>query len=647
MRLLLSVVLVLMATQAPAALRVEPPFWWADMKHTRLQIVVEAPNVADAEVSLREGDAKLLGVQRGDSHNYQFLDLDLASATPGSLHFDLAFPDGTSQTFKYELRQRAPGSAQRQGFGPRDLIYLIVPDRFANGDTRNDVIAGLAESKVDRNDPNARHGGDIAGIVAHLEYLQGLGVTQLWPTPLVENDAPQFSYHGYGATDFYAVDPRFGSNADVVDLSRQARERGMGLIQDIVLNHIGSGHRWVSDPPTHDWLGFDGTFTPTNHARTTLQDPYAADIDRKKFNAGWFTETLPDLNQQQPLLATYLIQMSLWWIEFAGLSGIRQDTYPYADHAFLNEWGRRIALEYPNFNIVGEEWSDNPVVVSYWQKGNARGNPSSTPSMMDFPLYYQMLSALTGEERWDAGLIRLYQAPVNDVLYGDPNNLVLFDGNHDTARLYSLLDEDFDAWKMAIAFLFTAKRIPQLFYGTELLMTSPKERNDGLVRADFPGGWTEDKSSAISTRGLSRRAIEAQNFIRTLANFRRNTPALHRGDFKHYFPENGVYVYFRYDTKDVVMVAINKSTAPHSLALDRFSEVLESQAVAKNVVTGTTEKIGSSLALAARSTTVLVFKAEGNRWKGSQALNRPRACAFEHWCRRWDSNPHAFKGGGF
>lgn len=572
----------------PSVTRVDPPHWWTGMQDGRLQLMVHGPRVGRLNARILHRGVRLTGIQRGDSPNYLFLDIEIdATAEPGPVRVEFAGDTRVLGGFDYLLKPRSPGSAERVGFGPKDLIYLVVPDRFANGDPSNDVVAGLREASVDRGNPGGRHGGDLAGMRAALGYLEGLGVTQVWPTPLVENDMPAYSYHGYAATDLYRIDPRFGSHEDYLGFVAEARQRGIGVIQDIVLNHIGSEHPWMADPPTADWINGQGRFSPTSHVRSTVQDPYAAEVDRRRFTDGWFVETMPDLNQRQPLLATYLIQNSLWWIEEAGLSGIREDTYPYADAAFLSEWGRRIRAEYPHFNMVGEEWSRNPVIVSHWQAGSGRGqHPSHTPSMMDFPLHYALLDALGTPEGHDGGWIRLYEMLANDVIYPAPEQLVLFEGNHDTSRLYSLLDEDFAAWKQAIAFVLTTRRVPQVFYGSEILMTSPKQRNDGLLRGDFPGGWPGDARDARSGKGLDAVQREAQDFFRRLARFRKDSPALHDGALVHFAPQEGVYVFARRHPEQTVLVALSRQPRAVSLELARFAEALPDSRRGTDVLTG-------------------------------------------------------------
>jgi glycosidase len=605
--MLLGLVVVAPTAYAAQIEHLEPAFWWAGMKEPKLQIMVHGKNIQQAQVELNYPGVKLLGLQKVENPNYLFVDLELtADAKPGS--FELVFTNKGKVLARhnYSLLARQPGSAQRQGFSQKDLIYLITPDRFVNGDTSNDQVKGLAEG-LNRAAPGGRHGGDIAGMRQALPYLQQLGVTQIWPQPLTENNSPAYSYHGYAATDLYKIDPRFGTNSDYKNFVSEANKLGIGVLQDIVVNHIGSKHWWLTDLPEKSWLNYNASFFPTNHARTTVQDPYAAKVDAKAFVDGWFVESMPDLNQRHPLLATYLIQNSVWWVEYANLSGIREDTYSYADKDFLTAWSKRLLSEYPNFNIVGEEWSANPVVVSYWQKGkqNADGYQSFTPSMMDFPLYYALLSALTEEESWDKGWVKLYEALGNDVIYPNPTNLVLFEGNHDTARLFSLLNEDRDLYRMAIIYLLTAPRIPQLYYGTEILKLSPKQRDDGLVRSDFPGGWAGDAVNAFSGQGLSKAQLEAQQLVKKLANYRKTSSVLQQGKMKHFSPVEGVYSYVRYQDNSQVWVFFNKNAEAKTVDLNRYSELMPAHARFKDVLTGQHIQTKGQLKLAGRSSVLL------------------------------------------
>lgn len=579
------------STAEPAVERVEPPNWWSGMAVPDLQLMVHGRDLADLDAKLSYPGVELVGTETTGNANYLFIDLRVSpEAEPGTLEIALQGDGDVREVIRYQLKARSPGSSERRGFDAGDAIYLITPDRFANGDPANDSSVNTLEA-VDRNNPGGRHGGDIAGMREHLDYIADMGFTQIWPNPLVENDQPDYSYHGYSATDHYRIDARFGSNEDFREFVAAARERGIGVIQDVVLNHIGSGHWWMDDLPSRNWLNGSGTdkgeYEITNHSRFTHVDPYASEADRQGFVDGWFVDSMPDLNQRNPFLANYLIQNSLWWIEYAGLSGIRADTYAYSDPAFLQQWAARIHAEYPDFNIVGEEWTRNPALVAHWQRGeDDEVTGGRLKSMMDFPLHYALREGLVQSDGWDSGLILLYEGLANDFQYPNPERLVLFGGNHDTSRLYSQLDEDPALFRMAVAYIATMRGIPQFFYGDEVLMQSPKQRDDGIVRSDFPGGWDGDKRNAFTGEGLSKQQKEAQDTVRRLFSWRKQTPAIHSGELKHYAPKDGTYVYFRYDDQDKVMVAMNKSGEPRQLDMARFAEVIGGESRAEDVISG-------------------------------------------------------------
>ncbi|MBB5202744.1 glycosidase [Inhella inkyongensis] len=604
--------LTLSASVAADVQRIEPPHWWVGMQQPQLQLLVQGPGIAARQPSLQAPGVRLKSVQRLGSPNYLVLDLELTpQAKPGWL--ELRF-DGAGQpwTQRYELRQRAPGSAQRQGFGPQDAIYLVVPDRFAQGQASKTLPAHLVEATGTRQDPGARHGGDLAGLRAHLGYIAGMGFTQLWPTPLVENNGERYSYHGYAASDFYAIDPRFGRHADYLALSAEARALGVGLIQDIVLNHIGASHRWMQDLPSPDWVNQWPSYTETSHAHMSLLDPYAAPSDRERFASGWFTQQMPDLNQRHPVVANYLTQMSIWWVEEAGLSGIRTDTYAYSDRDFLARWTARLMAEYPRLNIVGEEWSPHPAVVAYWQRGktNHDGYRSSLPALMDFPLQGALLAALTETDSHSGGFAKLYEALSHDFLYAAPEQLVLFAGNHDTPRFFSLLKEDPAAAQMALAFMASTRRIPQFFYGDEVLFTSPAQRDDGQVRAPMPGGWAGDVVNAFSGQGLSPAQREMQAFVRRLFNWRKTEPLVHSGQLMQYTPRDGVYVLFRYQPaqKRRLMLVLNKNEGETRLALARFPEMTTGLARVRGALGGAAPQLQDGvLTLPARGAYVLML----------------------------------------
>ncbi|MGI2123730.1 glycoside hydrolase family 13 protein [Shewanella baltica] len=670
--------------------KLEPAFWWAGMHNPELQLMLysrELPSLPQQlKVNIQGQGITLKSLEHTDNPHYLFINLDLSQAAPQTFELVISSTDSASKTntplyrLPYTLQARAEGSRERQGFSNKDVIYLITPDRFANGDTSNDNQADMLEPVAANSPshpsnpyyPDARHGGDIAGISQHLAYLAKLGVTQLWINPLLENNQAQYSYHGYSITNLYRVDPRFGSNEDYKALVAKANKLGLGVIKDVVVNHIGSNHWWLNDLPSQDWLN-DATKTQlhnreskpdliqsaetkssamkssvtsprfTSHRRTTVQDPYAAAQDHIDFVDGWFTDTMPDLNQSNPKLATYLIQNSIWWVEYAGLSGIREDTYSYADKGFLAKWSKAVMTEYPNFNIVGEEWTANPITVSYWQKGkiNADGYTSDLPSLMDFPLYEKLIASLNEPETWDTGFIKLYEMLANDVVYAEPSKLVLFEGNHDTNRIFSLVKENIDLYKMALTYVLTAKRIPQLFYGTEVLMTSPTEgRHDGVVRSDFPGGFANSASNAFTGQGLSEPQRQALQFVRTLLNYRKQSPALQSGDLLHFVPQDGVYVQFRcvlnaplsaeqkaealksriqnnsltqhnactQPSADKVMVIYNKNDKAVTLDIKRFASVLGDSGAATDIISGKTVSLNQAITLSHAGVTILELK---------------------------------------
>jgi glycosidase len=592
--------------QAPAIDHVDPPFWWAGMHDQHLQLMVHGPAIAELEPALDYPGVRIAQVTRVANRNYVFIDLIVdGKAAPGTLQLDFR-GKGKAASYSYRLLARETGSAQRKGFDTQDAIYQIMPDRFANGDTRNDSVAGLAD-KLDRKLGHGRHGGDIQGIIDHLDYIAGMGFTQLWPTPLVENDMPAASYHGYAATDHYKIDPRYGSNEDYVRLSKEARKHGIGLIQDVVLSHIGKNHWWMKDLPTPDWINHNGKFVATSHHRTAVQDLYASKEDAGNFTTGWFSPGMPDMNQTNPLVANYLIQNNIWWIEYAGLSGLRIDTFGYSDGAFLTEYTKRLMAEYPQLNMVGEEWSKLPAVVSHWQRGklNFNGYVSSMPSMMDFPLTEAMRTALADKDGKNI-FSDVYETLSLDYLYPDPSRLVLFEANHDMARIYSVVNEDFDRYKMDIAFVMTMPRIPHFYTGDELLMTSAtKQRDDNSYRHDFPGGWAGDKVNAFTGAGLSAREREAQDFVRKLVNWRKNSPVIHHGKLMHYGPENNTYVYFRYDGQKKVMVAFNANDKETVLDARRFHEMLSGVTSGRDVLSGKTYSLNDQIRLPAKATLIL------------------------------------------
>jgi len=552
----------------------EPPFWWVGMADNKLQLMVHGKNISDLEPEIFHTGIEINQVHRLSNPNYLFIDLFLSEeAMPGE--FDIIFnEEGQPKTkYNYTLLKREPDSDGRQGFSPADVIYLITPDRYANGDPGNDSSSQLKE-KQNRLKKNGRHGGDIQGIIDHLDYISDMGFTQIWLNPVLENDQHTYSYHGYSTTDYYNIDARFGNNELYKVLSKEAKKRGIGLVMDLILNHIGSEHWWMKDLPTIDWINNDGKFVRSNHIHESVHDPHLVESQRDLFTSGWFVETMPDLNQNYTFLANYLIQNSIWWIEYADLSGFRIDTYPYIDKNFLSIWSKRISTEYPRFNFVGEEWSSNPTMVSYWQKGSNRYDDydSYIPSMMDFPLQEALVNGLLGSEDWNSGIVDIYRVISNDFQYGDPHNLVVFAGNHDMKRIYSQLNEQMDLYKMAMTIIITVRGIPQIYYGTEIAMSSTGDH--GALRKDFPGGWPGDKVNAFTGRSLNKKELEAQNFIRKLLNWRKENIAITMGNMIHYPVKNGTYVYFRSYNEALVMVIINNNKKSKRIDPNRFNEVI-------------------------------------------------------------------------
>ena len=588
--------------------RIEPPNWWAGMKNPALQLMVHGQNISDLDPTILYRGVHIKQIIKVPNPNYLFIDLHIDEHTSAGT-FTIQFKKGgkTVESHDYELQAREEGSAQREGFNNSDVLYLITPDRFANGDASNDNIAGLKET-LNRTNKGGRHGGDIEGIKQHLGYLKDLGFTAIWLNPVLENDMEIYSYHGYSTTDYYKIDPRFGSNATYQKFCKEAKDQGVKMIMDIIVNHCGSEHWWMNDLPTDDWLNYnEGEYVQTNHRKTVIQDPHVSQIDYKMMVDGWFVKTMPDLNQRNPLLASYLIQNSIWWIEYAHLAGIRMDTYPYPHQWFMTDWTKAIMEEYPDFNIVGEEWNNNPAIVAYWQRGknNPNGYTSDLRSLMDFPVQVACTEALVEEESWGKGWIKLYEMIANDFQYADPDNLVIFPDNHDMQRFYSQINEDFDLFKLGIAFYLTSRGIPQFYYGTEILMTSSGDH--GIIRTDFPGGWAGDKVNARTNAGLSDQQIAAKNYFKNLLQWRKDKSVIHTGKLMHFTPHDGVYVYFRYNADEKVMVVLNKGEKK-SLELGRFSEMLGGIKTGKDIISGQSHSLETSLTLPAKAALILELK---------------------------------------
>lgn len=594
------------------SLRVEPMNWWVGMKNQQLQLLVYGEGIGTSTPVISYPGVKLEKVSKADSPDYLFIDLRIAPTTkPGKFAILFKRQGSTVATFNYQLAARNKDRASVKGFSSSDVIYLITPDRFANGDPSNDVIAGMREQQLNRTNDYGRHGGDIRGIINNLDYIASMGFTAVWPTPVLENDMPQASYHGYAITDHYKVDPRFGTLEEYKELADKARQKGLKLIFDGVVNHTGSFYWWMNNLPFKNWVNYADSIRITNHRRTVNQDLYASAADKESMVRGWFVSSMPDLNQENPFLSTYLIQNSIWWVETLGAAGIRQDTYPYSQKKFLEQWSCRLMNEYPGFSIVGEEWSTNPLIAAYWQKGkaNTTGYNGCLKSTMDFPLQSALVQALTEPESWDKGIVKLYEALANDFVYANPNDLLIFGDNHDMDRVFTSLKKDPKLMQMAMTYLLTIRGIPQVYYGTELAMeNSAKPGDHGLIRSDFPGGWTTDTLNGFTGAGLSADQLALQSYLRKLLNWRKNKAVIHSGKILHFGPANGMYVYFRYTGKETVMVVLNKNTGNTHLDMGRFAEITKGKRTASEVILGDQYDLSKGLDIPGRSAIIFELK---------------------------------------
>ncbi len=588
---------------------VEPPNWWTGMKDQNLQLLIHGNAVSETTPVINYPGVMIQKVNLADSKNYLFIDLYISStAKPGGFAIFFIKEGDTLYTHNYALGARQK-DVPVKGFSGSDVIYLITPDRFANGDYANDIVAPLKEQKVDRKASYARHGGDLRGMINQLDYIQKMGFTAIWPTPVLENDMARYSYHGYAITNHYKVDPRFGTLDDYKELATKVRQKGMKLVFDAVLNHTGTGHWWMADLPYKDWVNKADSFEVTNHRRTVNQDMYASDYDKDLWTNGWFVPTMPDMNGRNPFLATYLIQNTIWWIETLHLGGLRQDTYGYSDKEFLKKWSCRVMEEYPDFSMVGEEWSYNPLITSYWQKGkvNHDGYTSCLSTVMDFSMQSALVGALKTKEpaKYNDGLNGLYEVLANDFVFADPNNTLVFGDNHDMDRIYTQLGKDAALTKMALTYLLTIRGIPQIYYGTEVLMdNSDSLNNHGVIRSDFPGGWKGDPVNAFTAVGLSAAQKSMQAYLRQLLNWRKNNPVIANGKTLHFAPFDGIYVYFRYNQEKTIMVVMNKNEGDMVIDTKRFAEILANKTKAENVLTGEVLSGISSITVKGKTATV-------------------------------------------
>ncbi|MDO7171729.1 glycoside hydrolase family 13 protein [Mariniflexile sp. AS56] len=582
--------------------RIEPSNWWVGFKNSELQLLVKHPNITTAVPEIDYAGVSIKEVHKADSDNYLFIDLDIDKSTKaGKFNIVFKFENGTEKIQTYELKPRKIAAEDYVGFDSSDVIYLITPDRFSNGNPSNDIHEELLEKTIDRTNDYARHGGDIQGMINHLDYIESMGFTAIWSCPLLTNNMPSGSYHGYAMTDFYEIDPRFGTLEEYLELAHKAKEKGLKLIMDQVANHCGLEHWWMKDLPFNNWVNYQENYEEnkdswdkkatitSNHRRTSNQDIYSSKKDREEMSDGWFVSGMPDLNQRNPFMAKYLIQNSIWWIETGGLGGIRQDTYPYSDKEFMSQWAGAIMEQYPNFSIVGEEWSYNPLIIGYWQQGanNRDGYKSNLKSPMDFAMQRQIVNGLNEHESWDTGLVKMYEGLANDFHYASPKDIMIFPDNHDMSRIFTQLREDVVNTKMALGYLLALPRIPQLYYGTEILMNDSANPGDhGLIRTDFPGGWKGDTVNVFTGEGLTDTQLEMQGFVKQLLTYRKTSKAIHEGKTIHFAPFMGTYFLFRIIEGETVVVVINKNQEPITINLKHYDEIGLKGKTLKNIVTG-------------------------------------------------------------
>ena len=575
--------------------KVEPMFWWKGMKNPELQILVYGKEISKYNIELSD-QIKVKNIQKTENPNYVFVTVNTNEINQSSFKINIKNKNKIVDSYTYELKERNTNSANRKSFSSKDVVYLIMPDRFANGDESNDSKKELVE-KTNRQLPGGRHGGDLRGIINNLDYLQNLGATAVWLTPVNEDNEKQHSYHGYAQTDLYKIDGRYGTNEEYRELSQKLNQRGMMLIQDYVTNHWGISHWMIQDLPSQDWIhqfspaegGEEKGFKRSNYRTTTQFDTNASEIDKIDALNGWFDYTMPDMNQANPLVLNYMTQNAIWWIEYAELGGMRVDTYPYNNKEGMATWVKSITNEYPNFNVVGEAWMYSPAHISYWQKdskiGEMAGYNSNLPAIMDFTLFSKMTEAFQEEESWDKGLVKIYESFTSDFLYPDVDNMFVFFENHDTERWNEVFKKDVNAFKLAISLIGTVRGIPQVYYGTEIGMAGDKKKGgDADIRQDFPGGWKSDNQNAFNP---SERTVDQKsfyNFTAKVFNWRKNKEVIHSGKTKHFAPQKDIYVYFRYNENESVMVILNNKKEKQTLKLDRFTESIKGFTSGKEII---------------------------------------------------------------
>ncbi len=588
--------------------RVDPPNWFIGMQNQHLELLIHDNHIGEFQVKIDYPGIKILQTVAVANPNYLFVNIEIGSQTqPGNFNIELT-KGNQIKLLPYELKAKKAAKPGLPKWGPQEVIYLAMPDRFANGDASNDVIKGYKQGQVDRNKMYFRHGGDLAGVGKHINYLSDLGITALWLNPVIENDQPYESYHGYAFTDHYAIDKRFGSLNEYKSLISDLNNSGIKMVQDMVYNHVGDHHWFINDLPEIDWIHQEtDTFRRSNYRDPVLLDPYASQFDKTKNNDGWFDFHMPDLNQQNPRLARYLIQNSLWWIAETGIDGYRIDTYAYPDQHFMAEWGRTIQSEYPGFPVFGETWVSQPAFQVHFAQGSqiTKGFDTHLEAVTDFQLNFAFQEAFTKEQTWTDGVSRLYFTLAQDGLYQDANRNITFLDNHDKSRFFSEIDHDVRRLKGALTLMFTLRGIPSLYYGTEILLKG-KADPDGKVRQDFPGGWDSDIQNKFYAGGRSVEENEMFEWLKKLIQYRKENKVLQIGKITQFIPENGIYTFFRKDSDKTIMVICNTHNKIQVQGVDKFSEFVHEKTKLKDIFSGKQTILGRSIQLQPYQT--LVFE---------------------------------------
>lgn len=591
--------------------KMEPPFWYAGMHNPELQIMFYGKNIAQNDVSV-SNNIIINDVHNTGNPNYVFVTIDTRNVPASDFVFTFKKNNKLTFTKNYSLKQRRKDSSLRKGYDAADVIYLVMSDRFANGNPANDSEKSVTE-KADRNNPGGRHGGDIQGMIDHLDYIKELGATALWPTPLCEDNDKHYSYHTYGQSDVYKTDPRFGTNKEYLKLSSELHKRDMKLVMDYVTNHWGAEHWMIKDLPTYDWIHQFPGYSQSNYKMETQYDPHAAAVDARNCVDGWFVTSMPDLNQSNPLVLNYLTQNAIWWIEYADLDGFRVDTYSYCDKVGIAKWTKAITDEYPYFNIAGEVWMHNQAANAYWQKdskvGAIQNYNSNLPTVMDFTLYDVIMTVFNEDEgTFDKGIVKVYTNFVSDYLFPNTDNMLVLAENHDTSRFNTIYKNDFNKYKMAMALIATIRGIPQIYYGSEVGMDGDKAKGDADIRKDFPGGWNGDANNAFTKSGRTPDQQKYFDFTSKLFNWRKANDAVHFGKMKQYIPENNVYVYFRYTDDKSVMVIINNSTSTQNIKTNRFNEGIQNYKDGNDILSGKTFDLKNDISIEGKSVMILELK---------------------------------------